>query len=103
MRAFDKCKKLEKDFGIAMYEEFNEEVYTMCNLSAGVFERGISQGFSQGISQGVAQGISQGIAQGTNRMLQLSTHLFSLGRIEDLKKASSDEAYLQKLFLEFGL
>ena len=36
----------------------------MCDLSYGVWERGLAQGINQGFSQGIAQGISQGIAQG---------------------------------------
>ena len=41
MRAFEKCRRLERDFGIAMHEEIPKEVLDMCNLSEGVYERGI--------------------------------------------------------------
>ena len=41
MKASDKCRRLEKDFGIAMYEEIPKELLDMCNLSEGVYERGI--------------------------------------------------------------
>ena len=41
MKASDKCRRLERDFGIAMYEEIPKEVLDMCNLSEGVYERGI--------------------------------------------------------------
>ena len=99
MKAFDKCKTLERDFGIAMYEEISQEVIKMCDLSAGVLERGFEKGFSQGITNGIAQGISQG----TNRVLALNNRLLSLGRIEDLMRASSDKEYLDKLFSEFDL
>lgn len=56
MKAFDKCKTLEEDFGIEMAEEISKEVVNMCNLSAGVLERGYKKGITQGISQGISQG-----------------------------------------------
>ena len=71
MKAIEKCKALETKFGMTMYQEISEEVAHMCDLSYGVWERGlaqgINQGFSQGIAQGISQGISQGIAQGINQ------------------------------------
>ena len=41
MKASGKCRRLERDFGIAMYEEIPKELLDMCNLSEGVYERGI--------------------------------------------------------------
>lgn len=41
MKAFDKCRKLEMDFGIAMYEELPKEVLEMCDLSEVFYERGV--------------------------------------------------------------
>lgn len=39
----------------------------MCDLSYGVWERGLAQGINQGFSQGIAQGINQGISQGISQ------------------------------------
>ena len=39
-----KKKRLQKDFGIAMTEEFESEVQDMCNLGKALVEQGIEQG-----------------------------------------------------------
>ena len=48
-----KKKRLQKDFGIAMTEEFESEVRDMCNLSRALVDQGIEQGIEQGMKQGV--------------------------------------------------
>ena len=53
MQAFDKCKALEDNFGIAMREEISKEVVDMCNLSSGVLEKGYNAGVNCGLSQGL--------------------------------------------------
>jgi predicted transposase/invertase (TIGR01784 family) len=59
-QAEEKKKILSEDFNIAMTEEFESEVYGMCNLSKGVEERGIAKGLEQGRMEGLSQGLSQG-------------------------------------------
>lgn len=54
-----KKNKLTADYGILMVKEINEEVESMCNLSDGVYEKGIQQGREQGLLQGRQQGIQQ--------------------------------------------
>ena len=41
--------------------------------------------------------------EGENRLGQLMTRLFSLGRQQDAEKAANDIACREKLYLEFGL
>ena len=36
----------------------------MCNLSEGIYRKGIKEGISQGISQGITKGITEGRNQG---------------------------------------
>ena len=72
-----------------------KEMNTMCNLSEGIFERGIEQGISQGISQGRAQGILQGESGMILSMLKKGYDLtsiadisqWSISKIEQLAKA----------------
>ena len=97
MKALEKCKALESKFGIAMYQEISEGVSNMCDLSAGVWERGIEQGFSQGI----AQGISQGIAQERNNVFDLLSKLYASGRAADIERAAKDRDYLNKLLADY--
>ena len=89
MKALEKCKALEAKFGIAMYQEISEEVSNMCDLSAGVWEKGVAQGYSKGM------------AQGTNNLLSLFSNLYAQGRSADVERATKDREYLNKLFKEF--
>ena len=58
-----KTKKeiLHKEFGIPMSMEIESEVEEMCNLSEGIYNRGLQEGISQGISQGINRGLTIGI------------------------------------------
>ena len=64
MTPSDKKCQLEKNYGIMMTKQIDEEVEEMCNLSQGLRAEGIKQGIKQGITQGIKQGIKQGITQG---------------------------------------
>ena len=44
----EKQKILEKEFGIAMWQELESEVAEMCSLSDGVWERGLREGRKEG-------------------------------------------------------
>ena len=54
-------------------------------------------------TEGITEGIAIGQSKGENRLGQLMTRLFSLGRQQDAEKAANDVAYREKLYLEFGL
>ena len=47
-----------------MTENVEREIEQMCNLSEGIYDRGLQKGLSQGREEGFADGISQGISQG---------------------------------------
>ena len=55
----EKKQKLQEQYHIAMTEELESEVRTMCNLSEGFVEMGIEQGIEYGKEQGIKQGIEQ--------------------------------------------
>ena len=78
-----------------LYQEISEEVSNMCDLSAGVWERGLEQG--------ITQGYSKGVVQGTNNVLSLFSNLYAQGRSADVERATKDREYLNKLFTEFKL
>lgn len=50
---------LEKEFKMPMTEELEGEVEEMCNLSKGVWEKGIEQGIERGLSRGVERGMRE--------------------------------------------
>lgn len=46
-----KEESIEKDFGIPMTEKVKTEVNNMCNLSDGIYEKGIEKGIQKGIDE----------------------------------------------------
>jgi flagellar biosynthesis/type III secretory pathway protein FliH len=91
----EKKKILSDDFHIAMTEEFESEVQRMCNLSKGVYDKGIQDG--------IQQGVQQGLQQGEDLLAQLMTKLFSLGRTNDAERAAADKEYRKMLMEEFQI
>ena len=47
---------IEKDIGIPMTEKVKTEVNNMCNLSDGIYEKGIKKGIQEGIRTGIQKG-----------------------------------------------
>ena len=50
-----KKRVLEDEYHIAMSRELESEVSRLCDLSQGIFEKGVSQGFNQGIIVGTVE------------------------------------------------
>lgn len=67
-------------------EEFSEELTTMCNLSEGIYERGVANGLKQGLAQGM-----QNIMQLISKMLDANESAASI------KRLSEDEAFLHEM------
>ncbi len=59
-------------------------------------------GLEQGMKQGLEQGLEQGIELGEARFGRLAETLLEAGRIEDLKRASTDAAFRDQLLQELG-
>ena len=57
-------------------------------------------GLEQGMKQGLEQGLEQGIELGEARFGRLAETLLEAGRIEDLKRASTDAAFRDQLLQE---
>ena len=76
-----------------------EEVGRMSGLGDSIYEKGVAQGIAQGVSEGIAQGISQGI----DLFAKLINLLLEAGRVDDVKKVSTDETARDRLLREFGL
>jgi hypothetical protein len=50
-----------------------------------------------------AEGKAEGLAEGEGRMAALMKKLLSLGRMEDLQKAATDQKYREVLYTEFKI
>ena len=64
---------------------------------------GLDRGRTEGLAEGLDRGRTEGHTQGLQQMQFLTQKLLQDNRIEDLKKASEDENYLQKLMEEYGI
>ena len=49
LEAKEKQRVMEKEFHIAMTAELESEVSELCNLSQGVYEKGVKAGISRGL------------------------------------------------------
>ncbi len=74
---------LTNDYGVPMTKQFESEVEEMCNVSEGVFERGIEQG--------------------ELKLSKLIEALLQSGRTEDIQKAVSDDEARKQFYREFGI
>ena len=53
----EKKRIMEDEFHIAMSKELESEVQNMCDLSQGIYEKGVKQDIEQGIERGLNRGI----------------------------------------------
>ena len=78
MKAKDKIKIMEAEYGIPIEDGIREEVNIMCNLGEGLainymkrgWEQGLSKGMKEGIERGLKQGLQQGMQQGIQQGIQ---------------------------------
>ena len=103
----EKTKKLKDEYDLSISGEMGEEMDTMCNLSEGIYERGIRYGEKRGIAmgekRGEVRGLIRGEKSGAERAMKLVQILLSENRMEDVQHASHDDVYREKLFKEFKL
>ena len=98
-----KKKKLVDKYGLIMTRETERRVSEMCNWSEAIAEREYKKGLKSGIERGIEKGIEQGIEQGESRLNELNRLLVKNDRIDDMIKATTDEAFRMVLYAEFQL
>ena len=79
--------------------EFGEEAKKMCKA----LEELMKDELEAKKTEGKEIGKEIGMQQGKERVNELTLKLSTLGRIDDILKAASDEDYQERLFQEFGL
>ena len=57
----------------------------------------------QGRAEGRAEGIEEGLARGAERYGLLVNALLDAGRTDDVRRASTDAAFREALFVEYGI
>ena len=98
-----KKKKLADKYGLIMTRETERRVSEMCNWSEAIAEREYKKGLKSGIERGIEKGIEQGIEQGESRLNELNRLLVKNDRIDDMIKATTDEAFRMVLYAECQL
>ncbi len=63
----------------------------------------ISHAEQKGFARGVAKGIAEGVAEGEARKNALIDKLLADNRLDDLKRSTTDEAFCNRLYEEYGL
>ena len=71
-----------------MTEEIDQEVSSMCNLSEGIFEKGIEAGIVRGRAEGKAEGIAAGKLEAAKDLL---ASCFDEETVIKLLKLSADQ------------
>ena len=86
-------------FFVGIQIEFGEEAKKMCKA----LEELMKDELEAKKTEGEEIGKEIGMQQGKERVNELTLKLSTLGRIDDILKAASDEEYQERLFQEFGL
>ena len=85
------------------YDEARENEKLWNEAMAKGLEKGLAKGRKEGLSEGRKVGLSEGRKMEAERMDRLVAELLKSNRVEDLKKATSDSEFKNKLFHEFNL
>ncbi|MBP5161686.1 MAG: hypothetical protein ILP16_01735 [Spirochaetales bacterium] len=87
------------------YNELAERVRYLKETEEGIdsMSRTIEEFGKECEALGLERGLAEGRSEGADRMAGLVSVLLKAGRTEDLQKASSDTAYREQLFKEFGI
>jgi hypothetical protein len=88
----NKLKIMEEEFNIPMDEELKEDLGDMCNLSQGIVERTTKK-----VTEEVTKEVTKEVQ---TRINSLNVILINSGRFDDLKRASVDEKFQNKLLEE---
>ena len=67
------------------------------------FEEGIEIGEQRGEQRGIKIGEQRGRQEGENLLATLINKLISLGRNDDITKVTTDQAFRENLYIQYGL
>lgn len=68
-----------------------------------LWNEAMAKGLEKGLEKGLKKGLSEGRKMEAERMDRLVSELLKADRVDDLKKATSDSEFKNKLFREFNL
>ena len=102
MRPEEKIRILSEEYDIIEEREkdvIERRASEMCNLSELIWEEALEEGMERGVKQGLAQGEEKG----ASRLGRLIETLLQDERMEDIKKAATDEAYRALLYRKYNI
>ncbi len=112
----DERKRLEYEAREKALRDYNSQVKSYYDRGhAAGHEEGLVKGHIEGLAEGLAKGRAEGQeegrsegriegrTEGISRINSLYGKLVDLGRMDDIARAAKEIAYLEELFLEFGL
>ena len=98
---------MEEEYRIEMTEELVKELSVVCNLGEYIArkskEQGRMEGFAEGFAEGLAEERLEGRMEGERLIGTLMDKLFSLGRVDDAKRCTTDVDFRNALYKEFQL
>ena len=96
----DAFNRLEPELKFIATKE-NKGGVKMYSVLQQILDDGHTKWFNRGVSDGIKRGRAEGRAQGENAVTSLFSKLYSQGRDDEVKKATTDRAYLKKLMDEY--
>ena len=88
-------------------DNFEGRKINMCEYLDRIISEGEARGEARGVAIGEARGVAIGEAKGEtkgeNRLAALINKLYLSGKKEEILRVSEDEAYREKLYIQYGL
>ncbi|MBR1709270.1 MAG: hypothetical protein IJ719_10640 [Clostridia bacterium] len=94
---------MEEEYRIEMTEELVKELSVVCNLGEYIARKSKEQGRMEGFAEGLAEERLEGRMEGERLIGTLMDKLFSLGRVDDAKRCTTDVDFRNALYKEFQL
>ena len=94
---------MEEEYRIEMTEELVKELSAVCNLGEYIARKSKEQGRMEGFAEGLAEERLEGRMEGERLIGTLMDKLFSLGRVDDAKRCTTDVDFRNALYKEFQL
>ncbi len=99
--AEEKKTVLSDEFHIEVTEEISQEVSQVCNLSTGIYDKGVRQGIQEGIQEGIQKGIQEGKREGALEILfgLVKDNLLSIA--DAAKRANIERSVFEKEYMAY--
>ena len=93
MSSSERIKILDKKFDFDMSPDDKKEVSEMCNVSRGVYDKGMDRGITLGIDKGIALGMDKGIDKSTLNSISkiMTTFNVTIDRAMDILEVPDEK------------